>query len=108
MIRASVILVLCVTSAAADDFSWKAPLSEKEAIIEARIRKTHNIQGLYPSLVQIPPHGQPGDLYTTNPFADVVHAVCWTSNYLAGLSFKTAALEKNQAPQATIDDAPAG
>jgi hypothetical protein len=102
MIRACIVLVVCVTPALADDSSWKAPLSEKEAIIEARIRRTHNIQGLYPSLVQIPPRGAPGDIYTTNPFADVVHAVCWTSNHLAGLSFKTAVLEKSGAPQAAV------
>ncbi len=105
MTRAFIVFVLWAPVVLAGDDSWKAPLSEKEAIIEAHIEQTHNIQGLYPSLVQIPPHGAAGDIHTTNPFADIVHAVCWTSNYLAGLSFKTAQLEKSGAPPDIVDAA---
>ncbi len=102
MMRVWFVLAVAAAPTFVDDASWQAPLAEKEAIIEARIERTHSIQGLYPSLVQIPPRGAPGDIYTTNPFADVVHAVCWTSNYLAGLSFKTAVLERSGARPAVV------
>lgn len=105
MSRVLIAWFICASAVLADDESWQAPLSEKEAIIEAHIERTHNIQGLYPSLVQIPLGGAKGDIHTTNPFADIVHAVCWTSNYLAGLSFKTAVLEKAGAPQEEVDAA---
>ena len=87
------------------DRTWKAPLGAKAERIEAGIQKRHNILGLYPSMVEIPRHGGPIDITTTNPFADIQHAVCWTSNYLAGLSFRVAFLEKSGAPQEEIERA---
>ncbi|MFV2093817.1 MAG: hypothetical protein ACC634_12105, partial [Hyphomicrobiales bacterium] len=101
MLRICLILAFCSSAAAAEE-SWQAPLDEKEKLIDARIRQTHNIQGLYPSLVEIPADGAAGDITTTNPFADVVHAVCWTANHLAGLSFKTEVLARCGAPPATV------
>ena len=79
--------------------SWKAPLAEKAETIEQGIQKRHNILGLYPSMVDIPRDGGPADKTTTNPFADIQHAVCWTSDYLAGLSYRYAFLEKSGAPR---------
>ncbi len=88
----------------ADD-TWKQPLSVKEQKIEEGIRLKHNILGLYPSQVQIPRDGGPIDITTTNPFADIQHAVCWTANYLAGLSYKYAFLKKHDAPEEQLQDA---
>ncbi len=105
MTRAFLAVLILASPGFADDTSHLAPLCEKEARIEANIQHRHNIQGLYPSLVQIPLRGAALDIYTTNPFADIVHAVCWTSNYLAGLSFKTAVLEKSGAPPDAIEAA---
>lgn len=96
---------LVAVGAGAADETWKQPLDVKEAAIEEGILLKHNILGLYPSMVQIPPHGAPGDLTTTNPFADIQHAVCWTANYLAGLSYKYAVLKASGAPQEEIDAA---
>ncbi|NOX52849.1 MAG: hypothetical protein GXP27_00110 [Planctomycetes bacterium] len=87
------------------DQTWKAPLAVKADRIEAGIQKRHNILGLYPSMVEIPPDGGPIDITTTNPFADIQHAVCWTSNYLAGLSFRVAFLEKSGAPKEEVEKA---
>ena len=70
--------------------SWKRPLAEKAEIIEAGIQKRHNILGLYPSMVEIPFDSDRIDITTLNPMADVQHAVCWTANYLAGLSYRHA------------------
>jgi photosystem II stability/assembly factor-like uncharacterized protein len=103
MKRLCLVMALCMSTAWSSDDSWKAPLSEKEGLIEAGIVLKHNIQGLYPSLVEIPRHNAPADIYTTNPFADIQHAVCWTANYLAGLSFKVAVLEREGAAQGSID-----
>lgn len=98
MNRFIAVLALCAAiSGAGLADTWKAPLADKEPVIEAGIVLKHNIEGLYPSLVEIPRHGKPLDIHTTNPFADIQHAVCWTANYLAGLSFKIATLEKSGA-----------
>jgi photosystem II stability/assembly factor-like uncharacterized protein len=82
----------------ADD-SWKKPLVAKERAIEEGIRLRHNIQGLYPSMVEIPRTGDAIDITTRTPFADIQHAVCWTSNYLAGLSYKYAFLKASNATE---------
>lgn len=87
------------------DETWKQPLAQKEQVIEEGIRKRHNIQGLYPSMVEIPRVGDSIDTSTTNPFADIQHAVCWTSNYLAGLSYKYALLRDSHAPEEVVRDA---
>lgn len=79
------------------DESWKRPLAEKAEIIEIGIQKRHNILGLYPSMVEIPFDSDTIDITTRNPMADVQHAVCWTANYLAGLSYRYAYLKKTGA-----------
>ena len=86
------VLVLNQTKA---DETWKRPLAEKAEKIEQGIQKRHNILGLYPSMVEIPVGSDTIDITTTNPFADVQHAVCWTANYLAGLSYRYAYLKKS-------------
>lgn len=88
----------------ADD-SWKLPLSEKEKIIENGIQKRHNILGLYPSMIEIPFDSDTIDITTRNPMADVQHAVCWTANYLAGISYRYAYLKKIGASQEQIEAA---
>ncbi len=91
--------------ASADDVSWKQPLAEKERIYEANILKRHNILGLYPSMVEIPPDGAAVDITTRTPLSDVVHAVCWTSNYLAGASYRYRFLKENGAPDDLVRQA---
>jgi photosystem II stability/assembly factor-like uncharacterized protein len=93
----AILFVLLISTVHADE-TWRLPLFEKDRIIEEGIVAKHNILGLYPSLVQIPEEGQAFDLTTTNPFADVAHAVCWTSNHLAGASYRYAYLKKSGAP----------
>jgi hypothetical protein len=85
-------------AAAEPDQSWTRPLAEKEKALEANILQRHNILGLYPSMVEIPADGGAIDITTTNPFADIQHAVCWTANYLAGASYRYAFLKKSGAP----------
>ncbi len=100
------ILVMCVTTiGAAADNTWKQPLDAKEKKIEEGIESKHNILGLYPSQVQIPEDGGPIDRTTSNPYADIQHAVCWTANYLAGLSYKYAFLKNHGAPVDEIEAA---
>ncbi len=79
------------------DETWKLPLTEKAEIIEDGIQKRHNILGLYPSMVEIPFDSDTIDITTRNPMADVQHSVCWTANYLAGLSYRYAYLKKSNA-----------
>lgn len=98
--RVRLLTALCaiLVPAVCAEETWRLPLIEKDRIIEEGIVAKHNILGLYPSMVQIPEPGQEFDRTTTNPFADVVHAVCWTSNHLAGASFRYAYLKTNGAP----------
>ena len=96
------VLVLNQTKA---DETWKRPLVEKAEKIEQGIQKRHNILGLYPSMVEIPVGSDTIDITTTNPFADVQHAVCWTANYLAGLSYRYAYLKKNSTDSKKIMEA---
>ena len=74
--------------------SWKLPLSDKEKIIEQNIVQRHNILGLYPSQVVVPLDGAPVD-NTTLGDGNIVHAVAWTSNYLAGAAYRYAVLKKS-------------
>ncbi len=86
----------------AEDVSWKRPLAEKEAAYEANILRRHNILGLYPSMVEIPPKGADVDITTRTALSDVVHAVCWTSNYLAGASYRYKFLKESGAAEETV------
>ncbi len=90
---------------AVQDESWKLPLSVKERAIEENILARHNILGLYPSMVEVPKDGGPIDITTANPFADIQHAVCWTSNYLAGASYRYVVLKKSGATENEISAA---
>lgn len=87
------------------DESWKLPLNVKEQKIEENILLRHNILGLYPSMVEVPADGGAIDITTSNPFADIQHAVCWTSNYLAGASYRYAFLKKSGASQQELETA---
>ena len=87
------------------DETWKLPLNEKAKIIEDGIQKRHNILGLYPSMIEIPFDSDTIDITTRNPMADIQHAVCWTANYLAGLSYRYAYLKKSNADQEQIEAA---
>lgn len=100
--RIATVLWLGLAVVTAADDTWKAPLDVKARAIEEGIQQRHNILGLYPSMVEIPTDGGPIDITTSNPFADIQHAVCWTSNYLAGLSFRCAFLEKSGAPEEQV------
>ncbi len=97
---------LMAFSAFGADESWKLPLSEKEKALELNNVKRHNILGLYPSQVQVPFDDGPADVSTLG-YNDVVHAVCWTSNYLAGASYRYAYLKKAQAPAEAVAEAKA-
>ena len=97
-----VVLTLDQTKA---DETRKRPLAEKAETIEQGIQKRHNILGLYPSMVEIPRDSDTIDITTTNPFADVQHAVCWTANYLAGLSYRYAYLRKSNSNPEKIEEA---
>lgn len=100
-----ILAIVSASVASAADESWRLPLAEKEKALEANILQRHNILGLYPSMVEVPREGGPIDLTTTNPFADVHHAVCWTANYLAGASYRYAYLKKSGAPAAEVEAA---
>ena len=103
--RVLVVTLVCLVSlcAAADD-SWKLPLAVKAEVIEANIQARHNIMGLYPSQVEVTlDTGEPN--YTTLGYCDIAHAVCWTSNYLAGASYRYAFLKESGAPKDDVADA---
>ena len=104
LIRLSLLSLLLLTQAQADE-SWKRPLAQKAEIIEKGIQQRHSILGLYPSMVEIPFDSDSIDISTRNPFADVQHAVCWTANYLAGLSYRHAFLKKSGAAVQALDAA---
>ena len=87
------------------DVGWRKPLSTKEREIEANILQRHNILGLYPSMVEVPIDGSSVDITTSAPFSDAVHAVAWTSHYLAGASYRYAWLRQSGADQASVDQA---
>lgn len=85
--------------------SWTKPLAEKERVLDANIRRRHNILGLYPSMVEVPPQGAEIDITTATPFSDIAHAVCWTSNHLAGASYRYQVLKDEGASQEAIAQA---
>ena len=84
--------------------SWKLPLTEKERTIEANIVARHNILGLYPSQVEVPLDGSDVD-NTTLGIGNIAHSVAWTSNYLAGASYRYAFLKKSRAPKKEVEAA---
>jgi photosystem II stability/assembly factor-like uncharacterized protein len=98
-------LAVTVAVLAAPEETWKQPLAEKERIINENILKRHNILGLYPSMVQVPLDSGPQDISPATPFSDIAHAVCWTSNHLAGASYRYAALKKEGAPPELLETA---
>lgn len=88
----------------AADETWKLPLEVKEKALEQNAQDRHNILGLYPSQVEISlDHGEPD--YTTRGYCDIAHAVCWSSNYLAGCSYRYAFLKRTGVPSQVLEDA---
>ena len=90
----------------AADESWKLPLAEKEKILEKNNVERHNILGLYPSQVDLPPDGGPVDNSTLGNH-NIAHAVCWSANYLAGASYRYAFLKRSGAPAQEVAQAKA-
>jgi len=89
-----VLAVVCLPALAGgewwkDEHSWKKPLAEKARMFEDNILRNHWIQGLYPSIVELPPDGSPPDQTTTGN-SNIAHSCCWTSNYLAGQAYRYA------------------
>jgi len=99
-------LLLACSAAFAADESWKLPLEEKERILEQNNQRRHNILGLYPSQVVVDLETGEAD-FTTAGYCDIAHAVCWTSNYLAGASYRYAFLKKSGASREDIERAKA-
>ena len=98
MLHFITVAVIGISVLAAPEETWKQPLAVKEQIINDNIVKRHNILGLYPSMVQVPLDGGPQDISPATPFSDIAHAVCWTSNHLAGASHRYATLKVEGAP----------
>lgn len=88
----------------AEDEPWRLPMAEKEKILEKNIQEKHNMLGLYPSQVEAPLDGGPVD-YSTRSYQNVAHSVCWTSNYLAGASYRYAYMKKTNAPKKEVSKA---
>jgi len=82
--------------------SWKQPLPVKERLLDANIQRRHNILGLYPSMVEVPRNNAEIDISTATPFSDIAHAVCWTSNHLAGASYRYLVLKERGEDAAAI------
>jgi hypothetical protein len=99
-----IVFVLLMAGASATDDTWKLPLDVKEKAFEQNARDFHNIMGLYPSQVEVNlVTGKPD--FSTLGYCDIAHAVCWTSNYLAGCSYRYAYLKKSGAPKEVLEDA---
>ena len=62
---------------------WRVPLYKKAEIFERNILKNHWINGLYPSIVEIPGDCASVD-QSTQGYSNVAHSVCCAANYLAG------------------------
>ncbi len=73
----------------ASDDLWKVPLYKKAELFERNILRNHWIDGLYPSIVEIPLDGGPVDQSTTG-YSNVAHSICWTANYLTGQAYRYA------------------
>jgi len=71
------------------DHLWKVPLHKKAEIFERNVLKNHWIDGLYPSIVEVPLDGGPVDQSTTG-YSNVAHSICWTANYLTGQAYRYA------------------
>lgn len=97
-------LVLALPVWATPDESWRLPLEEKEKILNRNILERHNILGLYPSQVEVPLDGGPVDNSTLG-IGNIAHSVCWTSNHLAGASYRYAFLKKSGAPAEEVQKA---
>jgi len=89
---------------AAPDDSWKLPLEQKEKALNQNILDRHNILGLYPSQVEVPLDGRPVDNSTLG-IGNIAHSICWTSNHLAGASYRYAFLKKSGAPDEEVQQA---
>lgn len=98
MLGAVLIMTLAV-GAWAEEESWRLPLEEKAVALERNIVERHNILGLYPSQVEVPLDGRPVDNSSLG-IGNVAHSICWTSNYLAGATYRYAFLKKSGAPEA--------
>lgn len=94
-------LLAAVSAFAAPDESWKLPLVEKERALEENCATRHNILGLYPSQVEVPLDGSPVD-NTTLGIGNIAHSVCWTSNYLAGASYRYRYLKDSGASEEEV------
>jgi photosystem II stability/assembly factor-like uncharacterized protein len=104
----SIVLVgmaCCGGSVRGEQQDWQKPLAVKERLLNAGILARHNILGLYPSMVEIPPRGGPVDITTATPFSDIAHAVCWTSNHLAGASYRYRFLKDSGASAELVEAA---
>jgi len=75
------------TAAIAD--SWKVPLQNKAMLFEENVLRNHWIDGLYPSIVVLPPDGSPPD-HSTAGRSNVAHSCSWTGNYLGGQAYRYA------------------
>lgn len=100
-----VLIAAALSAVAAPEETWKQSLDVKERIINENILKRHNILGLYPSMVQVPLDGGEQDISPATPFSDIAHAVCWTSNHLAGASHRYATLKHEGAPATELEAA---
>ena len=102
-----IVAVIMVSAGASQAFEtgWRKPLAVKEQELEANILLRHNILGLYPSMVEVPADGGAVDITTATPFSDAVHAVAWTSHYLAGASYRYAWLRDNGAEPELVEQA---
>lgn len=88
------VALVCLPALAAgewwkDENSWKKPLNEKARMFEENILRNHWIEGLYPSIVELPPDGSPPDQHTTGN-SNIAHSCSWTGNYLAGQAYRYA------------------
>ncbi|MDX9971950.1 MAG: hypothetical protein RBU21_03060 [FCB group bacterium] len=84
--------------------TWKQPLAEKAIILEQGNVERHNILGLYPSQVEVPLDGRPVD-NTSLGIGNIAHSICWTSNYLAGATYRYAHLKRSGAPAEEVQKA---
>jgi hypothetical protein len=90
--KLSILLVVfpCILFAgAAMANSWRMSLHKKALLFEENVLRNHWIEGLYPSIVALPPDGSPPD-QTTAGRSNVAHSSSWTGNYLAGQAYRYA------------------
>lgn len=80
------LLVVALRAHAAGD-NWRVPLDKKADIFEKNVLERHWIDGLYPSLVELPLDGSPVD-QSTQGASNVAHSINWTSYYLGGQCYR--------------------